>query len=45
MTPTKSNLRAGMSEILIVTGVEHMGDVVNLLSSGKDFGYKNAQAI
>ncbi|HYV67570.1 MAG TPA: sugar phosphate nucleotidyltransferase, partial [Myxococcales bacterium] len=25
-------------EILIVTGVDHMGDVVNLLGSGKDFG-------
>jgi len=29
---------AGIDEILIVTGVEHMGDVVNLLGSGKDFG-------
>lgn len=28
---------AGIEEILIVTGVEHMGDVVNLLGSGKDF--------
>lgn len=28
---------AGISEILIVTGVEHMGDVVALLGSGKDF--------
>lgn len=27
----------GIEEILIVTGVEHMGDVVNLLGSGKDF--------
>lgn len=29
---------AGIEEILIVTGVEHMGDIVNLLGSGKDFG-------
>ncbi len=29
---------AGIDEILIVTGTEHMGDVVSLLGSGKDFG-------
>ena len=29
---------AGVEEILIVTGVEHMGGVVGLLGSGKDFG-------
>jgi len=29
---------AGIEEILVVTGVEHMGDVVGLLGSGKDFG-------
>ncbi|MEI6473260.1 MAG: sugar phosphate nucleotidyltransferase, partial [Holophagaceae bacterium] len=29
---------AGISEILIVTGTEHMGDVVALMGSGKDFG-------
>lgn len=28
----------GIEEILIVTGIEHMGDVVGLLGSGKDFG-------
>jgi len=28
----------GIEEILIVTGVEHMGDVVSLLGSGKGFG-------
>ncbi len=27
----------GIEEILIVTGVSHMGDVVNLLGSGKEF--------
>jgi len=30
--------QAGIKEILIVTGTEHMGDVVALLGSGKDFG-------
>lgn len=31
---------AGIAEILIVTGVEHMGDVVGLLGSGKEFGVR-----
>ncbi|WP_091013149.1 MULTISPECIES: sugar phosphate nucleotidyltransferase [Paenibacillus] len=30
--------QAGIEDILIVTGKEHMGDVVNLLGSGKDMG-------
>ncbi|MGC8972537.1 MAG: sugar phosphate nucleotidyltransferase, partial [bacterium] len=30
--------QAGIYEILIVTGREHMGDVIELLGSGKDFG-------
>lgn len=29
---------AGITEILVVTGKEHMGDVVSLLGSGSDFG-------
>jgi glucose-1-phosphate thymidylyltransferase len=36
--PIEKLLDAGIDEILIVTGVEHMGDVVNLLGSGHDFG-------
>ncbi len=36
--PIEKLTEAGMEEILIVTGTEHMGDVVNLLGSGKDFG-------
>ncbi|MBU4200149.1 MAG: NTP transferase domain-containing protein [Verrucomicrobia bacterium] len=28
---------AGIEEILVVTGTDHMGDMVNLLGSGKDF--------
>ena len=36
--PVKKLVEAGIGEVLIVTGVEHMGDVVNLLGSGKQFG-------
>jgi glucose-1-phosphate thymidylyltransferase len=36
--PIEKLTAVGIEEILIVTGVEHMGDVVNLLGSGKDFG-------
>lgn len=36
--PIEKLVNAGIDEILVVTGVEHMGDVVNLLGSGKDFG-------
>jgi glucose-1-phosphate thymidylyltransferase len=35
--PIEKLTSAGIDEILIVTGVEHMGDVVSLLGSGKDF--------
>lgn len=30
--------QAGLTDILIVTGKDHMGDVVNLLGSGRDIG-------
>ncbi len=36
--PVEKLVQAGLKEILVVTGVEHMGDVVNLLGSGRDFG-------
>jgi len=36
--PLRKLTEAGIDEILVVTGVEHMGDVVTLLGSGKDFG-------
>jgi glucose-1-phosphate thymidylyltransferase len=36
--PVKKLIDAGIREILIVTGTEHMGAVVGLLGSGKDFG-------
>ena len=38
--PIEKLLGVGIEQILIVTGVEHMGDVVSLLGSGKDFGCK-----
>lgn len=33
-------VEADILDILVVTGKEHMGDVVNLLGSGKDYGVK-----
>ena len=33
-------LEADITDLLIVTGKEHMGDVVNLLGSGKDYGVR-----
>ncbi|MHC4477357.1 MAG: sugar phosphate nucleotidyltransferase, partial [Planctomycetota bacterium] len=36
--PIEKLVSAGIDEILVVTGVEHMGDVVSLLGSGKEFG-------
>ncbi len=36
--PIQKLTESGITEILIVTGTDHMGDVVNLLGSGKDFG-------
>ncbi|HVP13417.1 MAG TPA: sugar phosphate nucleotidyltransferase [Phycisphaerae bacterium] len=38
--PVEKLTEGGMEEILIVTGVEHMGDVVSLLGSGKEFGVR-----
>jgi glucose-1-phosphate thymidylyltransferase len=35
--PIEKLIAIGISEILVVTGVEHMGDVVSLLGSGKEF--------
>ena len=36
--PIEKLLSADIKEILIITGVEHMGHVVSLLGSGADFG-------
>jgi len=38
--PIEKLTSAGITDILIVTGVEHMGDIVTLLGSGKEFGCK-----
>jgi len=36
--PIEKLTSIGIKEVLIVTGIEHMGDVVSLLGSGKQFG-------
>lgn len=36
--PLHALKKAGISDILIVTGKEHMGDVVSLLGSGREWG-------
>lgn len=36
--PLKKLVGAGITDILIVTGTEHMGDFISLLGSGKEFG-------
>ena len=36
--PIQKMVAAGIEEILVVTGTEHMGDVVSLLGSGREFG-------
>ncbi|KAF0135290.1 MAG: glucose-1-phosphate thymidylyltransferase [Candidatus Saganbacteria bacterium] len=38
--PINKLIEIGIEEILIVTGVEHMGDIVTLLGSGKSFNCK-----
>ncbi len=38
--PLKKLVGAGITDILIVTGTEHVGDFISLLGSGKDFGCK-----
>lgn len=38
--PIEKLTEVGINEILIVTGTDHMGAVVNLLGSGKDFNCK-----
>ena len=35
--PVKKLIAAGIRDILVVTGCEHMGDVVGVLGSGSDF--------
>src|SRR5688572_4703205 len=36
--PLKKLVGAGITDIMIVTGTEHMGDFISLLGSGTEFG-------
>ena len=36
--PLKKLVGAGIREVMLVSGTEHMGDFVELLGSGKDYG-------
>lgn len=36
--PIKQMVKAGITDILVVTSTQHMGDVVNCLGSGEEFG-------
>lgn len=36
--PVRKFVEAGIEDVLVVTGTEHMGDVVGLLGSGREFG-------
>lgn len=36
--PLQRLLECGINEIMVVTGTEHMGDMIGLLGSGRDFG-------
>lgn len=38
--PLETLLKAGLTEIIIVTGKDHIGSFVRLLGSGRDFGAK-----
>jgi len=38
--PIRTLVRAGINEILLVTGGEHAGDFLRLLGNGKEFGLK-----
>ena len=36
--PIRQLVSAGLKEILVITSTDHMGDIVKVLGSGKDFG-------
>ncbi len=36
--PVRKLVEAGITDICVVTGVEHVGDMISFLGSGKDFG-------
>ena len=38
LNPVKKLIESGITDILVVTSTEHMGSMINLLGSGKEFG-------
>jgi Glucose-1-phosphate thymidylyltransferase (EC 2.7.7.24) len=38
--PIETLIKAGITEIVIVSGKEHAGNFMNLLGSGKEFGVR-----
>ncbi len=38
LNPIRKLLEAGIKDILVITSTEHMGDIVNLLGSGNEYG-------
>ncbi len=38
LNPIRKLLEAGIKDILVITSTEHMGDIVNLLGSGAEYG-------
>lgn len=38
LNPIRKLIEAGIKDILVVTSTEHMGDIVNLLGSGAEYG-------
>lgn len=43
--PINTLLKAGIKDIMVVTGCEHMGQMINILKSGKEFGCKFSYAV
>lgn len=43
--PINTLINAGIKDIMIVTGCEHMGQMINILKSGKEFGCKFSYAV
>ncbi len=43
--PIRNMQASGIKDVLIVTSTEHMGDMVNLLGSGSDFGLRFAYKV
>lgn len=43
--PLESMARAGIKEVLLITGPDHSGSFINLIRSGKEYGLKVSYAI